>query len=125
MKLVSVILVIACLVELFDSSTANAVKSCKNDTECVKNKLDFCINNKCYLKVKYGSRCNYTRQCYRPKQGCFNSTCKCTSGAKWEKPDCVSTAWNVGEISGTTVGVLLVLVVLVGVVEIIRRRQRG
>lgn len=123
MKLLSIFLVVSCLAGLFDFSTA--MISCKNDTQCVKQKLDFCINKESQRKVEYRSRCYHTRQCYRPKQSCFNKTCTCTSGTKWEKPNCVSNAWNAGEISGTTVGVLLLLVVLIGVIEIIRRRQRG
>lgn len=126
MKLVSVILLFTCFVEFFDYSTGNASPNCTEDTDCTGEESAYCINNSCYPKVNYGSYCDYPRQCYRPNQNCFNNTCECTSGKKWGITGCVSNPvlWSAGEISGLSIGLLSLVIVLIAVIEITRRRQK-
>ena len=125
MKFVSVILLVACFVKLFDYSTANASSNCTEDADCAEESA-FCIENDCYPKVNYGSPCNYSRQCYRPNENCFKGTCQCTSGNKWGKTDCVSNSivWSAEEISGLSIGLLSLVIVLIAVIEITRRQRK-
>lgn len=148
MKLVSVVLLIACFAGLFDYSTGNASKKCTEDNDCAEETV-FCIENCCYPKVEYGSLCDHPRQCYQVNQTCSNSKCQCISDNKRLRNNCVSDDscdtkwdcrrnqycsrnrcytrkkfWSVAEITGLSIGILIVIIVPLAVVKMRSRQER-
>ena len=143
-----VILVITCLVGLFDFSTADTLNSCTFDRDCYKWGDDYCIFSRCYSKKSYGYSCNHDRQCYESYQRCSVGKCGCNYGYKWLRTRCVSDntcdynsdcsvnyhcsgnrcyysgTWSTGQSVGVTIGVLIIVVAIIAAIEYRRRRAR-